>query len=134
MFVEPLGQEAIAIEEPSGCPRYRIPVRVCSQEEPCGVALIIGQSLPDLKGSEFIAHKVRGGCEGSVANVALICEPWSDGDRLRAKELGYQVFETPLRLSELAEWLEQVEARTPLTRKLAPLAFQPTWPWDGGNN
>jgi len=121
MFVESLGHEVIAVEEPKGCPHYLMPDRACSQEEPCGDALVIGQNLPALKGSEFIARKVRGGCKGSVTNVAMICKPWSDGDRLCAKEFGYQTFETPLRLSELAAWLEQVAARTPPGRNLAPL-------------
>ncbi len=121
MFIESLGHEVISVEEPTGCPHYHTSEGSCSQDEPCGDALIIGQNLPTMKATEFIARKVRGGCKGSVANVAMVCKPWSDGDRLCAKEFGYQIFEMPLRLNELAAWLEQVEARTPLGRKLAPI-------------
>lgn len=119
-FIVMLGHEAVALAEPAGCPHYGGPGQRCSRETPCGDAIILGQTLPGLRGVELIERRIAGGCKGSVANVAMICEPWSEKDGRRAGELGFRIFETPLRLDEIAAWLAVVAARIPPGRRLAP--------------
>lgn len=120
-FVTMLGHEAVAVVEPHACPHYAAGGQQCSRKNPCGDAMILGQMLPGMRGLELIERRIQGGCRGSVANVAMICAPWSESDSQRAKALGFRIFETPLRLEKLAIWLHEVAATTPLDRKLAPL-------------
>lgn len=103
------------------CPHYRSDKEHCSQKNACGDALIIGQDFPFLKGIEFIERRIRGGCKAAIANNAIICRPRSDNEHRRAKDLGCHFFETPVQLSEVSDWLKEVEKYTSVNRKLAPL-------------
>lgn len=132
-FVTMLGHEAVAVVEPHTCPHYAADGQQCFRQKPCADAVILGQMLPGLRGLELVERRIQGGCKGSVANVAMICAPWSERDSQRAKELGFRVFETPLRLEKLAIWLHEVAATTPLDRKLPPLPATET-PFSAGRD
>lgn len=121
MFVAECGHEVVAATAPETCPFYRNDSCVCLQEHACGDILLLGQHLPLLKGITFIERRLRGGCKGMIANVALLCRPWSDSDRRRAEALGCRYLETPLRLTELADWLQLVAQRVNPQRQLTPL-------------
>ncbi|MCM2265571.1 MAG: response regulator [Desulfuromonadales bacterium] len=124
LFLEELGHEVVRSPAAESCPHFHAADQACSRQQPCADAVILGQQLSKVKGIELIERRVRGGCRGMVANVALLCLPWSDSDRLRAEALGCRYFETPLRLAELADWLQTVAQRTDPQRQLAPLSHQ----------
>ena len=121
MHVESLGHEAIMASSFDNCPHYHSDNERCSQKNACGDALIIGQDFPVLKGIDFIARRLRGGCKGAAANNAIICRPWSENERGQAKTLGCHFFETPMSLSEVSDWLNEVGKNTPANRKLTSL-------------
>lgn len=122
LFLEELGHEVVAADGADGCPHFHAAGQVCSQIHPCADAVILGQHLRKTTGIALLERRLRGGCRGMAANVALLCLPWSDSDRHRAEALGCRYFETPLRLVELAEWLELVVQRSDPQRQLALLA------------
>lgn len=124
VFLEELGHEVVSSPAVESCPHFHAAEQTCSRQQPCADAVILGQHLSRVKGIELIERRVRGGCRGMAANVALLCLPWSDGDRLRAEALGCRYFETPLRLSDLADWLQLVTRRIDPQRQLAPLPHQ----------
>lgn len=121
MFIETLGYEVIAAPTADICPHYHAEFQNCSQDNACGDAILIGQELPLLQGIEFIERRLKGGCKGASANNAIVCRPWSSSEKLRAESLGCRFFETPLRLSEVANWLAEVESNTSADRQLANL-------------
>jgi len=122
LFLEELGHEVVSSSGAEDCPHFHAADQVCSRQQPCADAFIFGQHLPKVKGIELLERRLRGGCRGVVANVALLCLPWSDNDRRRAEALGCRYFETPLHLAELADWLQLVAQRTDPQRRLTPLS------------
>ena len=121
MHIDSLGHEVIAATSPDICPHYHDGSQECSQLDSCGDAIILGQDLPLLKGIDFIERRVNGGCKGVVANNAIVCRPWSDGEQQRAESLGCKFFETPLRLTDVTNWLNDVETNVSSDRQLNPL-------------
>lgn len=121
LHIESLGHEVIAVASPDICPHYHQGFQYCSQENPCGDAIILGQDLPLLKGIDFIERRVNGGCKGAVANNAIICRPWSSEEQRRAETLGCKFFETPLRLTDVTNWLKCIEKNIPPDRRLNSL-------------
>ncbi|NJC87022.1 MAG: response regulator [Desulfuromonas sp.] len=124
LFLEELGHEVVSSPTAESCPHFHAADQTCSRRQPCADAVILGQHLSKVKGIELIERRARGGCRGMVANVALLCLPWSDNDRRRAEALGCRYFETPLHLNELADWLQLIAQRTDPQRQLAPLSHQ----------
>ena len=120
-FLEELGHEVVLTASGDTCPFARAETSCCPKSRPCADAVIIGQYLPKRKGIDLIEQRHRGGCKVMSAHVSLLCLPWSDGDRLRAEALGCRYFESPLRLTELADWLQSVTRRIDPQRQLAPL-------------
>jgi CheY-like chemotaxis protein len=123
MHIESLGHEVIAATSHDICPHYHDGFQKCSQLHSCGDAIILGQDLPLLKGIDFIERRVNGGCKGVIANNAIVCRPWSDGEQQRAEALGCKFFETPLRLADVTNWLNDVEKNVSSDRRLNPLPF-----------
>lgn len=121
MFVESLGHQVFTASSPANCPYYHAENVTCTQDHACGDALIIGQHFPTLDGIDFLRRRIEGGCKGIAANNAILCMPWSDKDRLKAEELGCTFFETPLKFSELQDWLCEISRKTPKNRKLMPI-------------
>jgi len=121
IHIENLGHEVIATSNTDLCPHYSGDFNLCSQENACGDAILLGQELQLLKGIEFIERRLKGGCKGAAANNALICRPWSFSEECRAKSLGCRFFETPIKLSEITDWLREVENNTSPDRQLAVL-------------
>ena len=122
MHVESLGHEVIATASPDICPHYHDGFQECSQLYSCGDAIILGQDLPLLKGIDFIERRVNGGCKGVIANNAIVCQPWSDVEQQCAEALGCRFFETPLRLTDVTNWINDVEKNVSSDRRLSLLS------------
>ena len=123
MFIESLGHEVFTGPDPQKCPHYHSEGSTCSQEHACGDAFIIGQHFPLTDGIEFLERRIDGGCKGAAINNAILCRPWSDTERLKAAELGCTFFETPLKFSDMQDWVSEISRRTPKDRKLVPLTI-----------
>lgn len=122
IFLEELGHDVICTETGGDCPHVHAKAQRCDKDKPCADAAILGQYLPKLRGIDLIERRLHGGCKGLIANVALLCLPWSDNDRQRIEALGGRYFETPMQLTEVAGWLELVVRRSDPRRQLAPRA------------
>lgn len=100
-----LGHTAVAAMAPETCPFYHRAEAICSQKSPCGDAIILMQTLPAIKGIDFIKRRMSGGCKGVARNNAVILGPWSGNDKKAAENLGCHFFETPMNLSAITLWL-----------------------------
>jgi len=107
-FVKILGHSVVETTAPETCPFYHSENAFCVQETSCGDALILIQNLPAVKGIDFIRRRIEGGCKGAAKKNALIFGPWSEEEKKIADTLNCHFFETPLDLSDIESWLNEI--------------------------
>jgi DNA-binding response OmpR family regulator len=117
-FLEIKGHEVFAASDPTGCPAYDSDEESCVHLNPCGDALIIDQSMPKMKGLEFIQQQIERGCKGAVQNKAIMSARLTQEEAKLAAQLGCTIFSKPFQLNSLHEWLESVEKRLNPDREL----------------
>ncbi|PLY06931.1 MAG: hypothetical protein C0624_03860 [Desulfuromonas sp.] len=108
-YLEDLGHEVITAAEPSSCEIYQ--GDRCSQQQPCGHALITDYHLPQMTGLEFVEAMTQRGCKGITANKLIMSGNANAIDRHRAEQLGCLVVQKPLRFAFVERWLEEVKKR-----------------------
>lgn len=121
MFVESLGHQVIQTAVVDSCPHFASQDGNCSQDHPCGDAIIVCQDLPGVRGIDFIERRLKGGCKGSALNNLVVCRPWAYREEEKARELGINLLETPTDLTFISRWLEDIQRSTPADRVLAEL-------------
>ena len=103
------GYEVFIYQDPSLCPLQHSHDCQCEENERCADFVITDIDMPNVSGLDFIDGQLRKGCK--VQNIAIMSGGWSELKIKRAKDLGCAVFEKPLTLSALTEWLAKCEER-----------------------
>ena len=103
-FLTDLGYDVVTATEPTSCNVYK--GHDCSQEHPCGHALIIDHNMPGMTGIEFIERLMSRGCKGMLSNMLVISGDINPGDIEKATGLGCMVAQKPVTLDFLKKWLE----------------------------
>ncbi len=115
------GREIITAREPLLCPIYLDGHCDCPPGMVCGDILITDNKMPRMNGLDFIANQIAKGCRGWRQNKAVFTGRLSTADRLRAAELGCEVFEKPNGLEDLLQWVDRRAAAIAPERQLRPL-------------
>jgi CheY-like chemotaxis protein len=110
------GYEVFSFAEPEFCPIYKGNAEACTKAKPCADLVITDFSMPGMDGAELLGRQEREGCTLDIRNKAILSGYMPDDGRERVESLGCAVFQKPLRLSELAPWLEACEGRMDLSR------------------
>ena len=63
--------------------------------------------MPFKKGLDFIEEQVKKGCK--CKHIALMSGDFTDEDISKSKTLGIKIFRKPFQLSEIINWLNQIE-------------------------
>lgn len=108
-YLEDLGHEVVTASEPTSCEVYQ--GHVCSQEAPCGDALIIDYHMPKMTGLEFIEMISQKGCKGLAANKFLMSGNITDICLKKVRELGCSIAQKPVEFGALESWLDVVKER-----------------------
>ncbi|PLY02847.1 MAG: hypothetical protein C0623_03060, partial [Desulfuromonas sp.] len=72
IFLEMKGHEVFDAPNPTDCPAYDSDEQTCVHDAPCGDALLIDQSMPEMTGLEFIQRQIERGCKGAIENKAIM--------------------------------------------------------------
>jgi len=117
--LESLGHEVITAAQPEMCNIYRD--YHCESDVACGDILIIDYNLPIMTGLEYIEQLHAHGCKGAIKQVMLLSGSLTEIDMERAKALGCEIRQKPLRLAELEEWVDECAKTIDPDRKLIDL-------------
>ncbi len=72
--------------------------------------------MPHIDGLHFIQKLVEMKCRRP--HIAIVSGSWEESDAALARELGCKVFQKPITLDELVDWIEEVESNLPPNRVL----------------
>jgi DNA-binding response OmpR family regulator len=110
------GYEVVTFPDPGLCPLHTRERCLCDSEASCTDIIISDLDMPCVKGLDFVEALLVKGCH--CRHIALMSGAWSDHDIARARELGCKLFTKPFHISEIMEWLAQVERTLAPNRKL----------------
>lgn len=103
------GYEVFTYRDPSLCLLQHSHDCQCEETQLCADIVITDIDMPNVSGLDFVAGQVRKGCK--IRNLAIMSGGWSEVTIKRARDLGCAVFEKPVALSALADWLDKCEER-----------------------
>lgn len=108
--------EVIAFADPSESPLWKPHECNCKPGTTCADLILSDMDMPQVPGLTFIESQIDKGCK--IKHIALMSGAWDQSDRQRALRLGCKVFDKPLSLDELNEWLDECERDIPPYRTL----------------
>ena len=109
--------EIFTFPHPEACPLSTEKVCPCPKEQACSDIILTDLNMPFKKGSDFIEEQIKKGCK--CKHIALMSGDFTDEDISKSKLLGIKIFKKPFQLSEIINWLNQIERDIDPKRKLS---------------
>ena len=114
--LENRGYETITFRGPGVCPTFTPLTCQCPPGQVCADVSISSLLMPTGRSLYFVERQLKKGCR--IRHVALVADEWSEADRVRAQELGCQLFSRPVDGGQFYRWLDEVEETIDPERKL----------------
>ena len=106
LYLSEKGYEVQTANDPSIC--IGVKDGFNRSTEPCADVIIVDQWMPVMTGIDFLSQRHEWGCKSASQHKALMSANLSEDLKEQAIQLGCKVFEKPVRLSEIEEWLAAV--------------------------
>lgn len=116
-FFDNRGYEVFTFPHPGTCPLNDEEVCPCSIEQACTDVILSDVNMPMKTGLAFLEEQIKKGCR--CKHFALMSGAFSVRDVSKATSLGIKIIEKPFELTELTDWLDQIEKGIDPQRKLS---------------
>ena len=110
------GYEVLTYPHPGACPIFREDCCSCPNGQACTDIILTDINMPVMRGIDFIEKQLKKGC--NCRHLALMSGDYTSDEARRAKELGLKFFRKPFDISEVFEWLDEIEPKISPDRKL----------------
>ena len=114
------GYDVFSYLNPSVCPLSNIDRCPCPEGAICADVIISDVQMSRANGIDFVRQLIEKKCKHP--HIAVISGNWTEPDMRRARQFGCKIFEKPLAILKLIEWLDEIEATIPRERCLFDLA------------
>ena len=111
------GYEVFTFPHPGTCPLSEEELCPCSIEETCADLILSDVNMPIKSGLEFLEEQIKKGCR--CKHFALMSGTFTHEGLSKAKSLGVKIFKKPFALTEIINWLNQIEKDIVPKRKLS---------------
>ena len=116
LVLEERGHEIHSFNSPPICPLQIKPDCRCQGDQSCADVIITDLNMPVVTGLEFIENQKRKNCK--CRHIALMSGNLTAEVIRQAEKMGCKVFSKPFNLSDIMEWLEEVEASISPNRQI----------------
>jgi CheY-like chemotaxis protein len=110
------GYEVFTFPHPGLCPLSDANICPCPKDRSCSDVILSDVDMPVMSGFNFIEKQIEKGCRCNY--IALMSGSFTKEHFDRANKLGITIFKKPFRLSEITQWLGQIEKEILPKRKL----------------
>ena len=111
------GYEVFTFPNPALCPISEEEVCQCGDEQACSDIILSDVNMPIKTGLDFLEEQIKKGCRCN--HIALMSGAFTDESVSKAKSLGIKIFKKPFKITEIINWLEQIERDIDPKRKLS---------------
>ncbi len=101
------GYEVFTFPNPSSCPISEEKVCPCRDKQTCSDIILSDVNMPIKNGLDFLEEQIKKGCR--CKHIALMSGAFTDESVSKAKSLGIKIFKKPFKITEIINWLDQVE-------------------------
>lgn len=116
------GYEVFTFPDPALCPMSEKEVCPCGDEQACSDIILSDINMPVKNGLDFIEEQINKGCK--CQHIALMSGDFSEEYISKAESLGIKIFKKPFKMTEITDWLDQVEQEIAAERKLTDWFFK----------
>jgi hypothetical protein len=116
-YLQKLGHEVVALEEPVHCPVYLGEGDLC--EVPCCDAIVVEQHLPGKDAINYFSD-LNARCLIAMGGQVLISSVLSPEDVVKAIGLDCKLLFKPVLFGEVEEWASELSGQVLPERELAP--------------
>jgi DNA-binding response OmpR family regulator len=110
------GYQVFTFPDPGLCPLSSAHHCTCPTSGVCADVIISDLNMPNVKGLDFVEALREKGC--TCHAIALMSGSWSEEDESRGRRIGCKLFAKPFTISELNDWLRQIESSVSADRVL----------------
>ena len=110
------GYEVLTYPHPGACPIFDHDSCSCPDGQSCTDIILTDINMPVMKGIDFIEKQMKKGCQ--CRHLALMSGDYTSDEMERANELGLKFFLKPFEISDIFEWLDQIEQKIHPHRRL----------------
>jgi DNA-binding response OmpR family regulator len=121
-LMESRGYEVVKFASAAVCPLQKTPECTCSTTSRCADIIISDLGMPFVSGIEFIRNQRHKQCKAPY--MAMMSGSWQADEITKAENLGCKIFKKPFHISEINEWLDEVEQEIDLNSKLVDDIFE----------
>ena len=108
--------EVFTFPDPGLCPLHTVERCPCGEDEICADIILSDLAMPNVPGLDFVESMIHKDCR--CPRIALMSGSWSEDDIARARNLGCRLFAKPFHISQIVEWLDEVERLLSPNRRL----------------
>lgn len=116
-FFDGRGYEVFTFPHPGTCPLSETSVCKCLLDEACTDIIVSDLNMPSKKGIVFLQEQIAKGCR--CRHLALMSGEFLPEDIEKASNLGIKVFNKPFSLTDIENWLLDIEKKIEPARKLS---------------
>jgi DNA-binding response OmpR family regulator len=116
-FFDERGYEVFTFPHPAICPLNQKEVCPCPIKQSCADVILSDLNMPIKTGLLFFEEQIKKGCR--CKHFALMSGAFSEDDISKGKSLGIKILKKPLEITELMDWLDQIEKHIDPKRKLS---------------
>ena len=111
------GYEVFTFQNPALCPISTEKVCQCKDEKACSDIILSDVNMPIQNGMAFLEQQVKKGCRCN--HKALMSGAFTEETISKAKKLGLKIFKKPFKLTEIIDWLDEIERDIDPERELS---------------
>jgi DNA-binding NtrC family response regulator len=111
------GYEVFTFQNPALCPISKEKICPCKGETACSDIILSDVDMPIQNGMTFLEQQAKKGCRCN--HKALMSGAFTDEIISKAKELGLKIFKKPFNITDIIDWLDEIERDIDPKRELS---------------
>jgi len=111
------GYEVFTFPYPAACPLSEEEVCPCPRDQACSDVIMSDVDMPGKSGLDFLEEQINKGCR--CKHIAVMSGAFTDEHISKVELLGIKMFKKPFKLTDVINWLDQVEKDVDPNRKLS---------------
>ncbi|PLX81107.1 MAG: hypothetical protein C0616_05660 [Desulfuromonas sp.] len=113
-FIEGRGHRVQVMSGEYSCSLHELDACSCPSEKPCADAVIINTRMATIENMQILVDQAKKGCKLPRQNKAIMNTVFTESLEQSVRDLGFSTIKQPLKMAEIAGWLNECGERAKL--------------------